>query len=361
MLRLALLLTTIFSCLAFYLPSLFSLWHRPNLPQLSFIGLAKLKYSASPPPNLGPDDLTSVPLFGDGYFAYRKIGKEIRYHSNTGEILWNKPYSQYPISDYYGQLILLLTGDSSRVDFINHDGLLAKDKSLYGSLITDHDFAARISHAAVIFSSGESYVVQADASIVFTHNFAATNQAPVFLKSCALSPNGRLLAVHLLKGDTDLLVVLGEADRNENQKQAKKQLEVHLGQVYPHLIHIAINSHGVLVTAPDQTMFFSLTGQKSWTKKNPCHRKKEKDCPIYRPVYAGEHFFTYGLGKDHQQANWTLLNRDGRQIAQGSLASNNFFTKQSNKWRFLPGKQKGTFIFDMNGRLYLYRYQDWQN
>ena len=279
----------------------------------------------------------SVPLFGNGYFAYNKLGKDIRYYSRAGEELWHKEYPYYPLSDYYGNLILLLAGDSSRVYFMNPNGFLMGAESVSGSYLSDYDFASRLSAAALIFSSGEVYLIQSKGEIVFRHEFSSEGEN-IFLKSCALSPQAQFLAVHLLKGEKDMLVIL----KADTEQKAEVIYEAILPRVYPHLLHIALNSHGVLIAAPEQTLFWDLAGDRSWTKSLAC----KQNCPIYRPVYADEDFFAFGSAK-----NWTLVDQGGGILFQASLAA-----ELEEPWRFLPAKKAGFFGIHAGSHLEYYHY-----
>ena len=298
--------------------------------------------SAKAPKNFNLNSITqaqhfSVPLFGDGYFAYNKLGKDIRYYSSQGEELWQKEYPYYPVSDHYGNLILLLAGDSSRVYFMNRNGFLMGKKNVSGAYLSDYDFASRLSASALIFSSGELYLIQSKGKIVFKHKFSREGKN-VFLKSCALSPRGQLLAVHLLKDKKDMLVVL----KADSGQRAEVVYETPLPKVYPHLLHMALNSHGVLIAAPDQTLFLSLTGKKNWTKALTC----KQDCPTYRPVYADENFFAFGSGK-----KWTLVDQGGPILFQASLAPT-----IKEPWRFLAAKKTGILGIHAGTYLEYYRY-----
>lgn len=283
----------------------------------------------------------SVPLFGNAYFAYNKLGKTIHYYARDGEELWSKKYPYYPLSDYYGRLTLLLSGDSSRVYLLNPNGFLMGIQRVYGAYLSDYDFASRLSAAALIFSSGESYLIQSNGELVFKYEFASAHgheKENLFLKSCALSPQAQFLAVHFLKGKEDRLVVL---EKGIEQK-AKLVYETVLPRVYPHLLHMALNSHGVLVAAPDQTLFFALDGKGNWRKSLDCKQK----CPIYRPVYADKDFFAFGFGK-----NWALVDQKGRLLFQAALS-----VDIEKTWRFLPAKKAGFFGIHSGSYLEYYRY-----
>ena len=312
-----------------------------------------LKASAAPPfiqssnlKEISRAERFSVPLFGEGSFAYNKIGKAIYYYSRQGEELWRKEYPYYPVSDYYGKLILLLTGDSSRVYLLNQNGFLMGEKEIYGAYLSDYAFANRRSLAALIFSSGEAYLIQSEGEILFQHNFSNEREG-VFLKSCALSLGGELLAVHFLQwrsgsGNTekrDMLVVL----KKDEGQEAEIVYQTPLPKIYPHLLHMALNSHGLLAAAPQETLFWSLKGKGKWIKKHSC----KQECPVYRPVYADEEFFAFGLFR-----SWALLDKEGQILFQTSVAA-----RMGKIWRFLPAKKSAFFGIHSGPNVEYYHYK----
>ena len=303
-----------------------------------------------------------IPPLGDGYFTYEKRAKYLSYHDRQGEKLWKREYPYYPVSDYYGNLILLLSSDNSRVDFINSNGLATGVKSVSGNLLTDYSFATHQSQAGLVFSSGEAYVIRENGTIAFQHNFA-TKQSMVFVKSCALSPDAKLLAVHLLKDEKDIVVILKAKEREVENKSSLILGQITLPEVYPHVLYLAVNAHGVLVATRNRTLFFSLAEGadnrvSDWDEKSsdPCL----ENCRFYRPVYASHHFFLYGKAMD-----WTLVDQKGRRLLSKAITAQASFAaekKQTNSHtypflRFLPGGRPDLFIVQTGPRLEYYSYQ----
>ncbi len=269
------------------------------------------------------DDLVTIPLLGEGYYNYQKTGKEIRYYSKKGEELWRKKYPYYPVSNYYGDLVLLLAGDGSQVYFMNNSGFLLRETGVHGAYLSDYDFATKSSYAALAFSSGEAYVAGIE-SIAFSYN-ARGEEKQFFLKSCALSPYANFLALHFVEGETDFIMILkgGEDGNSEIVRKIK------LPNIYPHLLHIAINSWGALVAAPDRTIFISLDGKEDWDKPLAC----TKNCPIYRPVHAETNFFLSGSSRF-----WSLIDKKGQVLFKAPVSG-----QIKKGWRFLPTKKDGVF------------------
>ena len=299
MLRIIFVSTVLFSLLAFFIPAPFTPFHRftvYNPANLQFLGTFtadgsylelphnKMAFNLftdkknnetlllrpqAPPLKINTTTYVTAPFLGNGYFTYRKLGKHLTYYDKKGEKLWQREHPYYPISDHYGNLILLLASDNSRVDIMDHNGLPLGEKQLYGILLIDYSFASQLSQVGLVFASGEAYVIQEEGKIAFQHNFASKYNM-IFLKSCALSPNGKLLAVHLLKDEKDLIVIL-MVDEEQNPAILR---QITLPKIYAHILHIAVNTHGVLVAAPDRTLFFSLSDdtavtdhKANWSKK----------------------------------------------------------------------------------------------
>ena len=279
-----------------------------------------------------------IPLFGLGYLSYKKLGRDINFISTRGEVLWNKKYSSYPISDYYGKLILLLSGDSSNIEIITSNGFSLDKDQLHGVYLSDYGFATRVSVVLLVFSSGETYLIEETGKTVFKHIFKSeTNN--IFLKSGVLSPRAKLSAVHLFKDGRDMIFII-EKDNNEKAKIVRR---IVLPKIYPHLLHMAINSHGLLIAAPDETSFFALESGDDWSQKTFCTEK----CSLYRPVYADENFFAFGFDK-----TWHFLDSDGVSLFQTTISQ-----ELPTPWRFLPAKKPGEFALHSKDYLTFYRYK----
>lgn len=358
MLRIIFLIGSLLSIVSFFIPALWPNWSRP--PQWEWdtrYDLSKsnpqapkyfelLKHSdgqhnyllrlTQKPLAFPKSSRIAVPIFGDGYFQYTKLGKELSYYTKEGEELWRKDYPYYPAVEHYGRLVLLFTGDSGRVDLINSNALPIGAERLYGAFLSDYDFAIGRAWAALVFSSGESYVVRQDGGIAYMHNFYNSKvKQNLFIKSCALSADGQLLAVHLLMGSQDHLIILApkdEVNRKEQDTYPTKLNQVRiirditLPHVWPHILHITLNHYGVLVAAPQQTLYYYLDNdtQKDWQTMRNC----DGECSVYRPVWAGKGYFIYT-----NDTQWKLLDKEGALLGGGYLALDLYSHKQ---YRFLP-------------------------
>ena len=73
-----------------------------------------------------------------------------------------------------------------------------------------------------------------------------------------------------------------------------------------------------------------------------------ENCPIYRPVFAGENFFLAG-----SLSSWMLIDKKGQTVFETPVSE-----KIGKQWRFLPTKEKGIFGIHSGERLEYYRYRD---
>ena len=212
---------------------------------------------AGPALGLQKGERVFAPFHGNGFFRYAKIGRELSFLARNGEELWRKPYKAYPVSDPGGDLVLLLTGDNNRIDVIDPSGNPFGVRSVSGNFMTDLDFAGRRAAAALVFSTGAVTVLNEEAQAILRYTHESADQ-PLFVKSCALGPDARVVAIHMLDGDQDRIVVLrlnGDAGTPEDYSVLRR---IDLNATYPHLLHFAVSPHGLLLTAPDRTAFYAL-------------------------------------------------------------------------------------------------------
>ncbi len=286
---------------------------------------------------LPADSLVWAPLYGTGYFEYFKVGKEISFReSSRGEVLWKKTFFSYPVSDHYGNLILLLTGDSSRVDVLDPSGNPAGVGSVSGNILTDYDFAARESRALVVFSGGQSTILDKNGTALFRY-LIETDERPFLIKSCALSPDGLLAAIHYQAGTQDRVRLI---EKGSEPGETRVTGEAVLPAIYPHLLHMAVNKHGLLVAAPDFTGFFDADGDAVWNR--PLAPAAGR---VFRPVYADREFFVFG-----ENAFVFVLDASGRMIAVLPVQD------RRRPYQVLPGPEEGAFVLQAEPGLHVYRF-----
>lgn len=196
-----------------------------------------------------PDDLVSVPVHGEGYFVYGRIGKEMKYFTREGELLWNKPYVSYPVPDPKGRIIFLFTGDANRVDVIDASGNALGVRRISGNFLTDHAFSMQSGRSAFLFGSGGLTVLDSAGKLVSRYD----PEENLFFKSVALSADGKLAAIHLLQpvdgGERDLVRILSLSET------AQAVREYPLERVVPANIALAVLSEeSILVGLPEKAL-----------------------------------------------------------------------------------------------------------
>ena len=283
--------------------------------------------------SLKEDEKAEIPLFGTGYFLYYKVGKDIRYYNNEGEELWRKKFAYYPRSDYFGELLLLLASDSSHVRVMDYNGLSDPSLVFSGAYLSDFSFATKASKAFLVFSSGETYFFQSNNKKFLSYTFSWDNKN-IFLKSCTISHDAKKLAVHLLEGEEDKIVLF-----SVTEEKLEKEREIALEKTYPHRLNMAISSLGLLIASPNTNYFFGFSSSLDWKREVAC----SKECHHYRPVYADKNIFAYGYDNGKK---WALLDKQGKLIFKASWQNST-----EKPWRFLPtnkenllGFQKGAFV-----------------
>lgn len=296
-------------------------------------------------PVLEPGERVFVPFLGTGYFSYKKVGREIVFHSPDGEELWRKEFFSYPVSNARGETVLLLTGDNNRVDLISQDGASLGPGSLSGNFLSNYAFAANIDITLILFSDGRLVVLYKGYPICRYQ--LELDDAPLFAKSASIAPDGKQLAVHFLNGTHDEILVLDvdqellQVDQFERIQQAFRDnaagaiFEIpeadvvdrfSLPVIYPHILHMAVGAGGVLLVAPDKTYFFSIGAGDDWQKEYT------KGGGVYRPVLAGQEFFIYGEG-----ARLNFLDANGKLLHTKTLRSGQTI------WRLLPTHDSASF------------------
>ncbi len=289
------------------------------------------------PQALEKGQLATVPFLGAGYFLFSAIGYETAFFSRSGEELWRKKFFAYPYSDPAGRIVLMLTGDSNRVDLIDANGSPAGVRQVHGNYLTDTDFAARAPRAALAFLNGEMYVINESGAIA-AHIREGDGTHATFFKSAAISPDGARVAVHVFDGEKDFIRVW-----SLNEEGRTSEIESFpLPAVYPHLLPLAVSAHGVLAAAPDRTLYLALESGESYEKP----RAPGAPAAIYRPVYADRDFFAYGEGDA-----LVLLDHSGRELAAPRLRRTG-----DAPWRILPGAVDGVFAVETAGAVEFFRY-----
>lgn len=222
---------------------------RPYNAVLTRRGAEQVLISPERERRFAPDDMVSAPIHGEGYFVYGRIGKEMKYFTREGELLWNKPYVSYPVPDPKGRIVFLFTGDANRVDVIDASGNPFGVQRISGNFMTDYAFSMHSGHSAFLFGSGGLSVLDSAGKLVSRYN----PEENLFFKSVALSADGKLAAVHLLQpvdsGERDLVRILALTE------SARAVREYPLERVVPANIALAVLSEeSILVGLPEKVL-----------------------------------------------------------------------------------------------------------
>ncbi|MCB1193481.1 MAG: hypothetical protein H7A23_07750 [Leptospiraceae bacterium] len=226
--------------------------------------------------SISSDYLIEVPLKGNGFYLYKKVGDTVSYFSEAGEILWEKPYQSYPRASYSGKLVLFLSGDQNRVllSDINGNGIGVKEVN--GRFLVDYSFSIDSQDALLVFAGGEIYYINSQGEIVYSTTETNTS-SKFFQKSSCLSPNGKRAAVHYTKKDTDFIKILDE--------QGKRIATVKLKKIYPHKIYMTISDDGLLlINTPDDIYLYNK--DEKITEFNKAQHEQ-----IYQVAYYSGSYF----------------------------------------------------------------------
>ncbi|MCB1308757.1 MAG: hypothetical protein KDK30_11280, partial [Leptospiraceae bacterium] len=210
----------------------------------------------------------------------------------------------------------------------------------------DYDFASESGHGFILFAGGQLRVLNPDGTLRAGFDYEADeDEQPVFFKSCAIAPDGATLAVHALMENADRILVF---EIRQNEARLRETDDFTLPGIYPHLLHMAVNAHGVLVAAPDRTLLFGLQGQDDLDEpfENP-------EGGIYRPVLAGRDYFVYASGLQEVR----VLDADGFEMVRVPLTATGV-RYNLNTWRILAGREPRVFVLHSPDRLDFYRVQE---
>lgn len=194
------------------------------------------------------DKLLEIPLNGDGYLLYEKVGDAISYYSEAAEILWEKPYQSYPRASFTGKFILYISGDQNRVLFSDINGNPIGEKEVNGRFLVDYSFSIKSDEAILVFAGGEVYKVNSKGEVVYK-TVEKNTTATFFQKSSCISPNGKTTAIHYTKKGIDFVKILDE--------EGARLATVKLKKVYPHKLFMSISDDGyLLINTPDDIFLY---------------------------------------------------------------------------------------------------------
>ncbi|MDH5655929.1 MAG: hypothetical protein OEZ34_08475 [Spirochaetia bacterium] len=288
------------------------------------------------------DFLTFSPFLGKGFFIYKKVGKEISFLTSDGEVLWKKPFSSYPVTDPMGRVILLLTGDNNRVDLADMNGNPAGVFSVSGNFLSDYDFSIIDSVILLSFANGDIALLSKEGNLLLRFQISSflnvKGEETLFVKSNSVSSDGKRFAVHYVFKERDYVSVF--SFDKEDPESFQKEYEISLDRIYPHILHFAVESSGILIAAPDSASFYNEDGELLW--KNKLQEKEE----IYRPVFSLKHIFAYMEGN-------TVHVFDSSGVGIDSFRTGG---KEEGPFRILPFRKDDQFVIQGKHNLYYYQF-----
>lgn len=206
-------------------------------------------------PEEAADRKIYVPFAGQGYFLFQRMGKEIEHRSSTGELFWQRESSAYPVSSPDGDILLLITGDSNRVDVMDRNGILVESSVLSGSLLVDYSFSRpgkekSGASALVLFSDGRFYLLGAAGKLLFS---GSVSEEPIFARSAALSADGTSLAFHYDQNGKDRVQVL-QLELTEEGNSVNRSFDIELKSNHPYTISMLVQDDLALLGPPGETI-----------------------------------------------------------------------------------------------------------
>ena len=265
--------------------------------------------------DLNSEKMAFAPIHGDGYFIFQRVGSKISFLSSLGELLWKKPFPAYPVTAPSGSPVFLMTGDANRVDVLDASGNLKGVKHIAGNFLTDYKFS-RSGRTCFVFGAGGLIVIDPQGEIAFKFE----SQDPAFYKSCALSPDGQVAAVHALRGESDVVFVV-----RQKEKKASVSETLPLSAEYTHSLPLAVsNSGSVLVIPPEGALFFK-SGDLVWKSNEPAGLAY---------AFSDESFLAFATGTRTE-----VIDANGNRIARIPSPFGS-----GEPYQILPGPRKQQFL-----------------
>lgn len=225
-----------------------------------------------------PDEVSDQRLFvphgGKGYFVFQRMGKEIQHRSPSGELYWKRESSAYPVSSPDGSIVLLITGDSNRVDVMDRNGIVLKESELNGSLLVDYSFSHSVAsgaRAAVLFSDGRYYILGENGKLLLSSRIS---EKPVFARSLALSENGNALALHFEQEGKDHLALYA-LRQEDSGMEMNRRFDLELESNYPYTVPMNVHEDTILFAPPGLSMSVNdgeILLRRSFESGNGLHR-----------------------------------------------------------------------------------------
>ena len=269
------------------------------------------------------NDLFELPVLGNGYLSFKKIGDKITYFSKNGEVLWKKSYQSYPFSTPIGNIHYLVSGDGNQVLVIDINGNLTGSEQLDGRFLTDISNTVH-SGSILLFSGGELYRLDSNGKLIY-RNDEADPKVFHFFKSSALSENGLFSTVHFMEKESDFI--------NTYDDKRKLLYQYKLDSLYSHKIFMAVSNSGeVLLNLRDKIIILSAEGKE--LIKND--KKKKED--VYQLSYSNGQIFSANFNE-----NLIFFSKNGEVIKKKKFISN--------KTRIFSGKTEDIFFVESSNNI----------
>lgn len=278
-----------------------------------------------------PDKFFDYALLGKGFLEYEKIGDNVHFYSERGELFWTKPINSYPRSGYFSSPVLYLSGDNNTVFLLDTSGNFVGKSELNGRFLTDYTFLSKVGGALVLFSGGEFYRVDEKGNVVLELNLSDESKSErIFYKSISVSPDGKYFAVHHSIEEKDYIRIFDE--------KGKEQEQINLSKMYPHKIYFLITNEGnLLLNLPEKVSYYE--GDKIlWEKE------KSKASGVYQVVLALDEYSVY-----LEESKLVFLNRDGGIIRTKRIPQSDL------PLRLFPGNEAGNFYLETKSDIFQFR------
>ncbi|PJZ86362.1 hypothetical protein [Leptospira harrisiae] len=274
---------------------------------------------------MDPKFLVDFPLLSNGYLLYEKIGDEVNFFSDTGELFWKKPINSYPRSGYFASPVLYLSGDNNTVFLMDESGNRVGKSELNGRFLTDYQFDLKNKGVIVLFSGGEIYRLDEKGNPLFERELSK-DKKDSFFKSVALSPNGKFSAIHYSLLDKDFVEILNEVGETVE--------EFSLPKFYPHKLYFVIGNDGSLVFNLPDSLSFYQDGELVWEKT------KSKIGGVYQSIFVTDSVYITLSESEIQFYN-----------TKGNLIRTKKIPPSELPIRFFPGKLNSTFYMQSKSDL----------
>ncbi|TGL52904.1 hypothetical protein EHQ55_03110 [Leptospira meyeri] len=289
------------------------------------IGSRYYSFKSGKFPEMDPKYLVDFPLLSNGYLLYEKIGDEVNFFSDSGELFWKKPINSYPRSGYFASPVLYLSGDNNTVFLMDESGNRVGKSELNGRFLTDYQFDSKNKGVIVLFSGGEIYRLDEKGNALFEKDLSKERKDS-FFKSVALSPNGKFSAIHYSLLDKDFVEVLDEVGETVE--------EFPLPKFYPHKLYFVIGNDGSILFNFPASLSFYRSGELVWEKT------KTKSGGVYQSIFA-----TDSVYMALSESEIHFYNNKGNLIRSKKMPPSEL------PLRFFPGKANSTFYLQSKSDL----------